>query len=233
MGSRSENIVLQFPTYLVSSLLQTMASQGLAGAGKVPFPDFLSHSIRVFIYKSKFLFKLDAARAISPPFSQSRASNRFLLMKHFPQQEKGQTRAAGGHQTCGEMLLSWAVLTESQAPAALTSPFPFMCRLVLCQWLKEVKIIGACTHWSADLWFRKAAMTSAALFNFLKRNEHKHYASGSCTIVSAKAIKWLHINETSWFTKHHAIKKTAIGKRSTTSNQQRTFRNTTPKSLVR
>jgi len=62
------NVVLPFPTYLVSSLLWTTASQGLTGAGKVPFPDFLSHSIRVFIYKSsKFLFKLDADRAISLP----------------------------------------------------------------------------------------------------------------------------------------------------------------------
>lgn len=33
------------------------------------------------------------------------------------------------------------------------------------------------------------------------------YASGTCTIMPAKAIQWLHINETSQLTKYHAIKK--------------------------
>ncbi|KAL1260221.1 hypothetical protein QQF64_008048 [Cirrhinus molitorella] len=128
--SRSlKNIVSQFPTYLVSSQLQTTLSQGLTGAAKVPFPDFLSHSIRVFIYKSsKFLFKLDAVRAIYPPSIYSRASSRDLLMKHFPQQEKGQTRPLEVQRDAVIM----GSVQESPAPAASTRSFPFMCGLAPC-----------------------------------------------------------------------------------------------------
>ncbi|RXN10897.1 hypothetical protein ROHU_003379 [Labeo rohita] len=101
----------------------------MTGAAKVPFPDFLSHSIRVFIYKSsEFLFKLDAARAISPPFGQSRASSRDLLMKHFPQRERGQTRPLEVRRDAVIM----GSAQDSAAPAALTRPFPFMCGLVPC-----------------------------------------------------------------------------------------------------
>ncbi|KAK2881624.1 hypothetical protein Q8A67_018892 [Cirrhinus molitorella] len=128
-ASRLKNIVSQFPTYLVSSQLQTTLSQGLTGAAKVPFPDFLSHSIRVFIYKSsKFLFKLDAVRAIYPPSIYSRASSRDLLMKHFPQQEKGQTRPLEVQRDAVIM----GSVQESPAPAASTRSFPFMCGLAPC-----------------------------------------------------------------------------------------------------